>query len=114
MRTLKFIVDGQVIRQDPDCDFNNLVPDTEGYLKAEFKLSKEWDDYVKVASFWSAMGKEYMPQVLNSRNIVNNCYCCIIPKEALKKRVFKVQIVGRYGGITIKTNKVAVSQNGGK
>ena len=39
MRTLKFIVEGQIIKQDPSCDFTNLVPGTEGYLRAEFSFS---------------------------------------------------------------------------
>ena len=39
MRTLKFIVDGQILRQDPTCDFSNIVPGTEGYLIAEFAFS---------------------------------------------------------------------------
>ena len=108
MRTLKFIVDGQIIRQDPNCDFDNLVPGTAEYLQAEFSFSPEWKDYAKVAAFWSVMGKEYMPQLLKDG------VGCVIPKEALKKRVFKVQIMGMCEGVTIKTNKVAVSQNGGK
>lgn len=36
MRTLKFIVDEQIIRQDPNCDFSNLVPGSKGYLQAYF------------------------------------------------------------------------------
>ena len=41
MRTLKFKVDGQIITKHPDCDFSNLVPGTEGYLRAEFIFSDE-------------------------------------------------------------------------
>ena len=41
MRTLKFIVNGQIIKQDPKCDFSNLIPASEGYLVAEFSFSKE-------------------------------------------------------------------------
>ena len=51
MRTLKFIVEDQIIRPDPNCDFSGLVPGTKGYLKAEFAFSKAWDEYVKVAGF---------------------------------------------------------------
>lgn len=28
MRTLKFIVEGQAIKQDPNCDFSGLIPGT--------------------------------------------------------------------------------------
>lgn len=107
MRTLKFIVDDQIIRPDPNCDFDNLVPGSEGYLKAEFSFSPGWDGYVKVAAFYSPMGFEYMPQAL-----VDNK--CTIPAEALEKRVFKVQVVGGKGDLRLRTNKLRIDQNGGK
>ena len=108
MRTLKFIVDGQVMKQDPSCDFEGLVPGSEGYLQAEFNLSSEWRDAAVVASFWSVLGKEYQPQKLTSSKT------CVIPAEALKRRTFKVQLIGlTKKGIKMKTNKVEVHQKGG-
>jgi hypothetical protein len=108
MRTLKFIVDGQSIKQNPSCDFSGLVPGTEGYLKAEFIFSADWNDTVKVAGFFSNMGKEYEPQILKDGKT------CMIPAEALRNRIFKVQVIGKRGDYKILTNKVTVSQNGGK
>lgn len=108
MRTLKFVVNNQIIEQDPSCDFSGLIPGTEGYLKAEFSFSPEWLGYVKVATFCSLMGKDYPPQVLRDG------ISCVIPAEALKKRIFKIQVVGKKGDSKILTNKLAVSQNGGK
>lgn len=111
MRTLRFIVDGQIISQDPDCDFDNLVPGSEGYLQAEFIFSPEWSGCAKVAAFWSVMGREYPPQVLKDGK------SCMIPPEALKGRKFKVQVIGKRNNaaaLTITTDKVTVNQNGGK
>ena len=108
MKTLKFIVDGQIIKQDPTCDFNNLVPGTEGYLRAEFSFSNEWEDHIKVASFRSRMGREYPPQILKDGKT------CLIPSEALKRQTFTVQVIGKKGDTKITTNKVEVHQNGGK
>lgn len=107
MRTLKFIVDGQIIRKDPNCDFTNLIPRTEGYLRAEFSFSLDWNNCVKVASFWSAVGKEYSPQVLKDGK------SCIIPAEALEKYAFKVGVIGKGPNLKLTTNKVAVKQDGG-
>lgn len=107
MRTLKFIVNNQTITQDPNCDFSNLVPGTEGYLKAEFFFSTEWAGRVKAASFYSMMGTEYEPQILKDGK------SCIIPAEALKRRIFKLQIFGKQGDSTIKTNRITVKQDGG-
>lgn len=108
MRTLKFIVDDLNIKQDPFCDFSGLVPGTEQYLKAEFSFSSNWNGYVKAATFWSALGKEYDPQVLKDG------MSCIIPAAALKKRIFKIKIVGIKDGVKMTTNKVVVAQDGGK
>ena len=108
MRTLKFIVDDQIIKQDPSCDFDNLVPGTEGYLRAEFIFSPEWSGCVKVATFSSAMGREYPPQILKDGK------SCMIPAEALTKKVFKVGVIGKKNNLKMTTNKVAVYQHGGR
>lgn len=108
LRILKFIVDKQIIKQDPSCDFSGLIPGTEGYLKAEFSFSKEWKDCPKVARFFSRMGKEYPPQALTDGK------SCIIPAEALKKKAFGIQVIGKKDGLKITTDKIVVIQNGGK
>jgi hypothetical protein len=107
MRTLKFVVDGQIIKPDPNCDFSDLVPGTEGYLQAEFSFSSEWSGYAKVAGFWSVLGEEYPPQILQAGKT------CIIPSDILKKRIFKIQIIGKRGDLRLKTNKIEVKQTGG-
>ena len=106
MRILKFKVDGQIISKDPDCDFDNLVPGTDGYLKAEFTFSNEWNDTVKVVSFWRN-GNECPPQILKDGK------SCIIPKEALTSRQFKIGVLGKNKNIKLTTNKIEVVQNGG-
>lgn len=108
MRTLKFIVDNQLIEKDPKCDFDGLVPGTEGYLRAEFSFSPEWKDCLKVAAFFSAAGKEYTPQVLQDGKY------CIIPVEACEKRDISIRVIGKKGGFRITTNTIVVRQNGGK
>lgn len=109
MRTLKFIVNGQSIIQDPKCDFSNLVPGTAGYLQAEFSFSKEWAGAEKVAGFYSVMGREYPPQVIGPTNT------CPIPAEALLCEKFRIKVFGSRGSdFKITTDKVTVSQNGGK
>ena len=108
MRTLKFIVNGQDITLDPNCDISSLVPGTSGYVKAEFSFSKEWDGCAKVAAFYSNLGREFTPQLLKNGKV------CEIPTEALKKSIFKVKVLGQKSDYTICTNKVVVYQKGGK
>lgn len=107
MRTLKFNVNGQNIALDPNCDISSLVPGTSGYVRAEFSFSKEWDDCVKVAAFYSNLGREFEPQILKNGKV------CEIPIEALKKSVFKIKVLGQKTGYTICTNKITVYQKGG-
>lgn len=109
MRTLRFIVEGQIVRQDPNCDFSGLVPGSEGFVQLAFIFSPEWRDCAKVASFWSNMGKEYPPQLIKHDGT------CEIPAEALKRKSFKIKVIGKgQDNKTLTTNKVTVSQNGGK
>lgn len=107
MRTLEFIIEGQSIRLNPDCDFDGLVPGTAGYLQAKFSFSPEWDECVKVAAFFSNLGREFPARVIKGDGI------CNIPAEALKKSIFKVQVIGQGSGKTLTTNKVKVYQRGG-
>lgn len=108
MRTLKFIVDKQTIRQDPTCDFTGLFPGTENYLRVEFSFSQDWNDMVKVAAFWSTLGMEYEPKVLKDGK------SCIIPTEALTKASFKIQVLGKKGNNRLTTNKLTINQTGGR
>ena len=107
MKTLKFIVNGQNITLDPDCDISSLVPGTSGYVQAEFTFSKEWDGCAKVAAFYSNLGREFEPRILKDGKV------CDIPAEALKKSIFKVKVLGQKSDYTICTNKVTIYQRGG-
>lgn len=100
MRTLKFIVEGQTIKPDPECDFSGLVPGSQ----AEFTFSKEWTSVPKVVAFYSRLGNEYPPQPLKDGKT------CTIPAEALRKRIFKVQVLGKNG---LATNRLEIDQKGG-
>lgn len=107
MRTLRFIVDNQTIKRDPKCDFNNLIPGTKGYLRVEFSFSPDWNGFKKVVAFWSAMGREYSPQILVDGK------SCMVPAEALRRRLFKLQVLGERSGLKLVTDKIEVIQNGG-
>lgn len=106
MRELRFIVNGQIIKKDPECDFDNLVPGTTGYLCAVFDFSEEWNNTVRVAAFYGDKG-ECPPQILK-----DGC-SCVIPEEALTGKRFKVGVLGKGKNIKITTNKTEVIQNGG-
>lgn len=107
LRTLKFIANGLVLEKDPNCDFSGLVPGSSGYIQAEFTCSPEWQSCPKVAAFYSVMGKEYPAQLLEDG------MTCMVPAEALSKRIFKVQLIGKSDKTMLTTNRVEVDQNGG-
>lgn len=106
MRTLRFIVDGESIKQDPFCDFSGLFPGRNPDVQAEFSFSPEWKNKVKVAAFWSILGTEYEPQALQDDNT------CIIPPEALGTAAFKIQVLGKKGPFRLTTNKLTIRQTG--
>lgn len=105
MRTLKFIVDKQLILKDPDCDFSGLIPGTDEWLKAEFSFSAEWDGFAKTISFWSPLGMPYPQCALQNDGV------CLIPEEATKMRIFKISVKGTKGEATLTTNKIAIIQD---
>lgn len=103
MRILKFLIDKQIICQDPSCDFSGLVPGTEGYLKAEFIFSQEWDGCEKIAVFKS--NNNEFPVRLKRGS-------CEIPPKALAYKKFKIRVIGLKPGYRIQTNDEEVKQNG--
>ena len=108
MRTLRFVVDGKSISPDPKCNFDGLVPGTDDSIQAEFIFkSDEWKACPKVVAFWSMLGREYQPQILESGKTT-----CMIPEEALKREKFKIQVIAKKTGYTIKTDKLIVHQRG--
>lgn len=108
MRTLKFIVDGSTIRQDPACNFNGLFPAPNQEIAAEFTFSDNWTGVPKVAAFYSALGNEYPPQIIREKNQ------CMIPSEALISPAFRIQILGSNRGNIMSTNMLTVYQKGGR
>lgn len=106
MRTLRFIVDGKTIKQDPACDFSGLFPGKNPNVHAEFSFSSEWDKKVKVVAFWSMLDAEYTPQEIDED------MGCLIPTEALAKPAFKIQVLGKRGKDRIDTNKLTIRQGG--
>ena len=107
MRTLRFIVDGKTVKQDPTCDFSGLFLNKDSGVCAEFIFSSEWNDKIKVAAFWSMLDREYEPQALDNNT-------CIIPVEAFSKASFKIQVLGIGGHERLTTNKLVVLQTGGR
>lgn len=107
MRVLRFIVNKQIVKQDPNCDFTDLVPGTEGYLQAEFSFSQEWDGCVKVIEFWSN-DEECPPQVLTDGKT------CEIPAQALAAKYFELRVLGKSDELRLSTNLIKVRQNGGR
>jgi hypothetical protein len=108
LRVLKFIVNGQNIEPHPNCDFDTLTPGTEEYVRLYFTFSSEWNRCVKVVSFWSMLGNEYDPRILKDG------ISCTVPTEALSRRAFKFNIIGkRSDGSKITTEKFTIQQNGG-
>lgn len=106
IRTLRFIVDGNTIKPDPSCDFTGLFPGREDSIKAEFIFSSDWDRTTKVAGFFSIMGREYEPQIIEDG-------ACMIPTEAIKYTAFKIRVFGKKGYFNISTNECIVRQSGG-
>lgn len=106
MRTLKFNIDGQVLKLDPECDLSGLVPGTEGYLQAEFNFSNDWAGTTKTVQFFRGYGGYAKAGLKDGKS-------CMIPASAAKGRKFDIRVVGEKRGSTLITNRVTIVQDGG-
>ena len=108
MRTLTFFVDGTTLTNDIATSFDGLFPAPNQKVRAEFSFSEDWTNVPKVVAFYSMLGKEYPPQLIDEEN------GCMIPPEALALPAFKLQVLGNNRGKIITTNTLTVYQKGGK
>lgn len=102
MRELRFQACGQRLKKQTDCDFSGLVAGSEGYLRAKFEFSSEWDGCKKAASFW--VDEQEHGALLDSDD------SCIIPPEALTGELFQVSVVGMKTGYKINSTRTKVRQ----
>lgn len=103
MRILDFIVKGQSLTKNPDCDFGNIVAGTRGYLSARFQFyGNEWNTCKKAASFY--LEDREFAVLLDENN------SCLIPNEVLVSDRFEVSLTGLKNEMLIKTTKVKVKQ----
>lgn len=107
MKNLKLIVHGGAIRPDPACDYSGLFPGMKEPVRIEFAFPAEWRNGVKVAAFWSMLGKEYPPRALHDGK------SCVVPPEALCNAAFRVQIFGKLNGEKVSTAKYTIHLKGG-
>lgn len=85
-RTLEFVVKRQSIKKSSSCDFSGLVSGTEGYLRAKFLFSNEWDEFNKIAIF---------KMLQEIRMVKIDRYGeCEIPYDILKTSSFSVGVIG--------------------
>lgn len=107
MKHLKLLVDGSVIKYDPECSFDGLYQGMKESVRLTFTFSPEWKNRPKVVAFCSLSNKEYPPMVLKNKS-------CIIPAEVLTNPAFKVQILGKDTNKTIRTTQCTIYLEGGK
>lgn len=105
MRTLCFIVDGQQLKRDPDCDFSGIVSNSKGYLQARFRFSRDWVGCKKVAIFTGIAGDKMVP-------LKNDA--CTIPDEVLTGGTVLVSVVGQGRTVRIPTNTTEFNQKTGR
>lgn len=108
MKTITVHVDGSSIKLDSNYNPKDLFPGIQEPVQLEFVTSNEWRNRVKVAAFWSVSGREYSPRVLEDGKT------CLVPEEALRGAVFKIQLFGKANKEKISTTKCSVYLKGGR
>lgn len=105
LRYLNFKVKGQSIEKVGD--FEGLVANSKGYLKAVFQFSDDWAFTNKVAIFETNGCTKYSPVISGIADI---------PDECLEYNNIYVSVEGRRSkdGYRIVTDKVKITQKGGK
>lgn len=104
METLRFLVNGQMIKKDSGCPFNKMVAGSSNYYIAEFDMDETWNGYSCVVRFNVDGHFTYEP--IKSGKV-------IIPEEVLKHKKFAVSVIGKNGATILNTNETKLIQIGG-
>lgn len=103
MRTLKFLVEKQRLKKNPDCDFSMIVAGSVKYLKLKFQFSPEWNECKKAVSFW--VGDVEHAVILDEND---ECY---VHEVVTNESVYRISVTGvRPDGYTITSSKWTISQ----
>lgn len=101
MRTLEFKVDKQ--RLTKDGDFDHIVAGSKGYLRASFMFSEDWNNCLKVASFYDDHRNEYARPIIDG--------ACDIPDEVTDGKIFRLRVIGKRGtDYQLTTNVLLIEQ----
>lgn len=105
MRTLKFIVDGQILYKDKNCSFINIVKGSHNYLFLHFNfIGEEWTQYDKAVEF----------ETKTSHKIVNFYGHTVgIPDEITSERIITIRLIGyKNKEVVFKTSSQNILQRG--
>lgn len=87
MKTLKFCVKGQELKQNrTPCKEEFIVSNTHNYLQLSFQFNKEWEDYEKHIQF--KLGKDHYEYLLAEDNTI------AVPKLFVETLGFSFLIIG--------------------
>lgn len=103
-RVLSFIIEGQSIKKDPNCDFTGLVSGTKGFYQAKFTFDKEWKEYKRIAIFKARNITKFIPIIDGT---------CPIPDEVTEHLNYRISVLGQNGSQSIPTTEVSIRQNKG-
>ena len=100
-RALSFVVEGQKIKRDDNCDFSGLVAGTKNFYEAKFMFDSSWEDYKKIVVFRAKDVLKYVPLTTDS---------CMIPDEIVEALIYYVSVVGINGDVSLPTTEVFIKQ----
>ena len=100
MRKLEIDINDLIMSKSGD--YENIVRGTDDYLVLFFNFDKTWTERKKVVHIADVEGNEYNSVV--TKNSVS------IPKSVTETSRIYVQLYGREGGTTVKTNIVTIEQ----
>lgn len=104
METLRFFVNGQIIKKDPTSPFNRMVAGSSNYYVAEFIMDENWTGYSCIVRFNTNGMLTYEPIVSGK---------VVIPENVLKYKRFSVSIIGKKNSTILNTNETKIVQTGG-
>jgi len=102
MRELLFNISGQKLEKNENCNFNDIVMNSNNYLKLVFDFDASWRGSRKAIKLTNGKDKEV--------NLLIKGNSCLVPNDITNNNYFTLKLYGKNNISEFETNELIINQ----
>jgi hypothetical protein len=102
MRELLFNISGQKLEKNENCNFDDIVMNSNNYLKLLFDFDASWGGSRKAIKLTNGKDKEV--------NLLIKGNSCLVPNDITNNNYFTLKLYGKNNISEFETNELIINQ----